>query len=254
MFQNTSQLGAFGEFVYSEFCQSRGLACERTNFCHTDFLVTNGANGEKTYVDVKTSEGRLVAYSGRRYHRAMAYETVIVSQHLVHLIPDKLSPFYCGNSIQIGAAPKLLQQFELNNRKPKKRSFILGDSELDELRALMSQMGYQRVRFVERGDASGKRWTGAVDNLPGSERIVDGADVTIFVQYGCIDFHQTVSKIMIFPHQLIKDGMVPMQIPTKRQRGKGIDRVVNLNEFQNIHPKLIFSNLEELKRLFRNSS
>ncbi len=45
-FSNQSQLGVFGEFVYKKYCESLGFDIERTNFCHTDFLLHSKDSGK----------------------------------------------------------------------------------------------------------------------------------------------------------------------------------------------------------------
>lgn len=247
MFKNASTLGAFGEFVYQSFCESQGFICHRTNFCHTDFLITPQSGGQETFVDVKSTQNRMVGYRGKRFHSEIAYETVAVFNGTVSLIPDPKSPFYGSGKLTLGSLESLIQRWDSSPNSQNKKA-PLNEQLFRELKAVFASSQYPKVRFVERGDASSKRWTGTVDNLPGSSAIIAKADATVFIQYGCSDFIQVISTIMIFPHDSIRRGEIRMLEPNTRQKNKGIIEVIDLNSFKEDFPDLVFSSVESLKR------
>lgn len=249
MFKNASKLGSFGEFVYKCFAESQGFICHRTNFCHTDFLVTPQNGGQETFVDVKSTQKQSFGYRGKRFHNEIAYETIVVFDGTVSLIPDPKSPFYDRGrlTLGLGSLDSLLQKWHANPRSQNKKT-ALNEHLYEELKAIFASSKFPKVRFVERGDASSKRWTGTVDNLPGSNAIIEKADATVFIQYGCSSFNQVISKIMIFPHDLIRRGGIRMLEPNARQKNKGILEVVDLNSFAEDFPNLVFSSVESVKR------
>lgn len=247
MFKNLSVLGAFGEFVYKAFCESRGMRCQRTNYCHTDFLVTSNSCGLEVYVDVKSTQSLSNGYRGKRFHSQIVYDTIVVREGMVRLIPDAKSPHFELGPFELGTTNALLHQWQNTPKNAQKNKSILSEGLLRELRDFFVTSKYPRMRLIERGDASAKRWTGTVDNLPGSARVIDGSDVTVFVQYGCHDFKQAVSTIMLFPHELFRNNKIRMAEPCDRQRNKGITKVVDLKLFASDFPELVFSDVESLK-------
>ena len=247
MFNNASTLGAFGEFVYSTFCRTQGLVCIRTNFCHTDFLVTEVISSQHAYVDVKTAEGNPTPYRGRRYHGEIVYEAIAVSNGIVQLTPDKLSLIRSSNPIVLGNLSQLYELWKGSTQKPEIKRISSDKIEHTVIRSMLAKNGYLKVRIVERGEASASRWTGTVDNLPGSRRTIEANDATVFIQYKCDHFRQIVARITLFPHNLIREGRVPMRAPTKRQANKGIDQVVDLESYFVTYSNLTFSDLDEFE-------
>lgn len=246
MFKNSSALGAFGEFVYQQFCEANGFVCERTNYCHTDFLVKPNREAAQIYVDVKTTQGAPHEYRGKRYHSEIAYDSITVNKDIVNLIPDKKSPFKAHEFIEIGNTKDLYQKWRNTNKKNKRNDSTMQEDEFLKLKVIFSKTKYPKIRIVERGDASQKRWTGTVDNLPGSDTTIKRSDATLFIQYGCIEFEQKISRIMLFPHELFFNGSISMLEPSQRQKNKGIKHVVDLDLYKNKYPEMIFSDLESL--------
>lgn len=253
MFKNASTLGAFGEFVYKRFCETHGVVCERTNYCHTDFLVTRSQETVQIYVDVKTTQRHTHEYRGKRRHSEIVYESISVSKDIVTLIPDEKSPFKDKGVIQIGYLRDLHQEWLSNEEASKRNNSMISKEEISELRNIFSKTKFPKVRIVERGDASQSRWTGTVDNLPGTDETIKKSDITLFIQYGCFDFQQIISSITIFPHELFLSELAPMLEPSQRQRNKGIKQVVDLHAYRNKHPEFLFQNLEKLKNFVMKS-
>ena len=123
---------------------------------------------------------------------------------------------------------------------------------LKELKELFSKSQYPRLRTVERGDASGKRWTGTVDNLPGSEKVINDNDVTIFLEFGCENFQEKLSRIYLFWHHLLNEGKIKMSEPNNMQKKKGIQQVIDLKAFAINSPQLVFNNLDDLKSYIKS--
>ena len=243
---NYSKRGAFGEYAYRHFAQSRGFKVERTNFCHTDFCITNHDKEIASYVDVKTTTRNIKKYSGTRFHSEILYELICISKNLVLFFPDTRSPFYTGEAMEIGSLVLMV-----NLWTDKSLDELVNHSRnLDPIKEKVCNgfvgSKYPRVRVVIRGEASQNRWSGTVDNLPGPSDALIKFDATVFVEFDCKDFSEYVKRIMLFPHYLIKDGSIKMKGPNKRQVNKGIHRVIDLEDFGKNFPRLCFQSIDEL--------
>ena len=251
-FLNQSQLGAFGEFVYKTHCESLGLQIDRTNFCHTDFLVQSKGTNQSYYVDVKSTLSDKKKYQGKRYHDNIAYELLLILRGRVLIVPDHNSPLQSKSRHDLGEFSDWLAKWQENSEIAHKKESKLDDSIIMELKDLFSQMNCPRLRIVERGDASGKRWTGTVDNLPGSSTVIDSKDVTVFFKFGCEDFKEKISKIYLIWHSLLHAKQIKMQKPDSRQTKKGITEVIDLTAFTKDYPNLVFDNLDSIKSYLKN--
>lgn len=245
-FKNKSQLGAFGEFAYKRFCEKQGHSAERTNYCHTDFLVTHKGTGKQLYVDVKTSCTAVNGYKSKRFGEDIVYETILVSGGVVTLIPDAGSFFHDIGRKDLGAIDQLVAEWRGSHKPKATRKRIISDEAFSKLKAAFSISPYPRFRLVERGDASSKRWTGTVDNLPGSTSTQNKFDATVFVQYGCLNFQQHVSKVMLIPHRLLLEHRVKMTKPSQRQSKKKISEVMDLVCYECNFPEYVFEGLDQL--------
>lgn len=245
-FRNTSQLGAFGEFVYKRFCEKQGHCVERTNYCHTDFLVTHKGTGKQIYVDVKASYTAVHGYKNKRFGKDIVYDTILVSAGRVTLIPDDGSFFRDKGKRDLGPIDQLVAEWSSSHKTKATRKRALSDESFSRLKAAFSVSPYPRFRLVERGDASSKRWTGTVDNLPGSRSTQSKFDATVFVQYGCLNFQQFVSKVMLIPHRLLLERSVKMTKPSSRQSKKKISEVMDLVCYECKFPEYVFEGLDQL--------
>ena len=253
VFSNKSQLGAFGEFIYKKYCESLGFGIERTNYCHTDFVLKTKNTSEPQYVDVKASLKDKPKYQGKRYHNKIAYELMLFLEGEILLSPDKNSPLHNKGRHSLGSIPEWLKKWEKNTEIVKKRAKRVDAKTFNELKELFSKSQYSRLRIVERGDASGKRWTGTVDNLPGSSDVINDNDVTLFMEFGCENFQEKLSKIYLIWHHSLKDGKIKMSKPNNMQLKKGIQEVIDLKAFASEFPELVFDSLEDLRSYINNS-
>ena len=252
-FSNKSQLGAFGEYVYKKYCESLGYSIERTNYCHTDFILRAPNASELQYVDVKATLSDKQKYQGKRYHNDIAYELMVFLEDEIFLSPDMNSPLHQMGRHSLGSISEWLSKWEKNTETVSKRATRLDSAVLNELNELFSKSRYPRLRIVERGDASGKRWTGTVDNLPGSPMIVNKNDATIFIEFGCEDFVEKVSRAYLIWHHLLYKKKIKMSNPSSRQAKKGIIEVIDLKAFLSEYPELVFNDIDALKTYIKST-
>jgi len=252
-FSNKSQLGSFGEFVYKSHCESLGFHIERTNYCHTDFLLRTGESDRPQYIDVKSTLSNKKSYKGTRYHEDISYDLIVILDNELFLVPDNKSPLNKKGIYLLGSISEWMTRWQQRTEIARTRKFRLEKKNQLELKDIFARAGYPRIRIVERGDASGKRWSGTVDNLPGSSKIVDGHDVTLFIEYGCEGFVEKVASIYLIWHHLLHNRKITMSKPNSRQSNKGIVEVVDLKAFKRERPELVFDGLEELKHFIESS-
>jgi hypothetical protein len=251
-FSNKSQIGAFGEFIYKKYCESLGFDIKRTNYCHTDFILITADTNQPKYVDVKATLKDKIKYQGKTYHDDIAYDLVSFSGGEVLLSPDQNSPLHTKGRHSLGTINEWLAKWDKKIEIDRKRESRLDKLALVNLKDLFSNAGYPRIRIVERGDA-GKRWTGTVDNLPGSLNVVNKNDATIFIEFSCEDFIEKVSKIYLIWHHLLHNNKIKMSKPSSRQAKKGIVEVIDLKVFVSEYPELVFDSLADLRSYVTNS-
>lgn len=250
MLANRSKLGAFGEYLYANFSASHGFSVRRTNFCHTDFLLTSEAGGT-VYVDVKTSDSRTGGYSGKREHPAIVYESILLIGDGVFLFPDEKSPFNCGGKLRLGSLDDLYDDWREAHQSNSLRDVSQLASQkfsAAAFKGLFRSTRFKRVRVVQRGSASDSRWSGTVDNLPGSSSVIDSYDATVFVSYSCVFrdgiFVEDVQKVYFFEHLDIRRGVIPMLPSNSRQLKKGFSEHICLESYSEAFPGYVFSNYE----------
>ena len=246
-FSNKSQIGAFGEFIYRKHCESLGFIIKRTNYCHTDFVLKTENNSQPQYVDVKASLKDKPKYQGKRYHDKIAYELMLFLEGEIFLSPDQNSPLHNKGRHSLGSITDWLSKWNKNTEVTNKRESRLDSSSLNNIKQLFSKANYPRIRIVERGDASWKRWTGTVDNLPGSTKVVNNNDATIFIEFSCENFIEKISKIYLILHYLLNNKKIKMSKPSSRQAKKGIVEVIDLKVFTSEYPEHVFESLDDLK-------
>jgi hypothetical protein len=197
-------------------------------------------------VDVKASLKDKLKYQGKRYQDKIAYELMLFLQGEISLCPDQNSPLHNKGRHSLGSITEWLSKWDKNTEVTNKRECRLDSSSLNNIKQLFSKANYPRIRIVERGDASWKRWTGTVDNLPGSTRVVNNNDATIFIEFRCEDFVEKVSKIHLIWHHLLDNKKIKMSKPSSRQAKKGIIEVIDLKVFASEYPELVFESLDDL--------
>jgi hypothetical protein len=245
---SSSRRGAFGEFIYKTFCESKNFETTRTNYCHTDFLIKSKTSGDSVFVDVKSTLKSSNGFKRKRFHKQIIYDTISFNGDDVWLIPDEKSPFFAEGKQLLGSVNSLRDQWEQRKSEKIGNRRIIDDLSYQKLIKIFANSPYPKLRIVERGDASGKRWSGLVDNLPGSDATIAKYDASIFIKYGCSDFQHYMEYIFLIPHWMVTSGAVKMSEPHKRQRDKGIVRVVDLNTFLVDHSDLVFNNLESIEK------
>lgn len=253
-FSNKSQLGAFGEFIYKRYCESLGFDIKRTNYCHTDFILKISNESSSQYIDVKSTLTDQKKYRGKRYHKDIAYELMLFVDGKILLSPDMNSPLFDKGRHSLGSESEWLSKWEQNTEIVNKPKSKLDNIALIDLTEIFSKTKYPKIRIIERGDASSKRWTGTVDNLPGSKKIVNNHDATIFIEFYCDNFVEKVSRVYLIWHHLLHESKIKMCNPDSRQAKKGILEVIDLKVFASEYPELIFNNLESLKVYINQSN
>jgi hypothetical protein len=68
LFENASQLGAFGEFAYRQHAVTNGLTLEAARMLECDFLVSD-KEGRQYTVDLKTTLKNATRYSGPEHDK-----------------------------------------------------------------------------------------------------------------------------------------------------------------------------------------
>jgi hypothetical protein len=245
-FANKSQLGAFGEFVYMEYSKSLGFKIDRTNLCHTDYYLEDKDKNKFYYVDVKSAISDRSRYSGTRYHDEIVYESVLVLGQRVVFVPDKLSPFYDYGRRDLGSLSEWTNKWNSHTEGIAKRKRKIKSIDFDHLKSLFKNLSTPKMRLVERGDASGKRWSGTVDNVPGTDSIINRHDVTVFIEYGCDNFKEKINRIYLILHSLLQANSIKMIKSNSRQLKKGFTQHVDLVNFEKDYPEYVFDGLNSL--------
>jgi hypothetical protein len=246
IFANKSQLGAFGEFVYMEYSKSLGFKVERTNLCHTDYYLEDRDKNKFYYVDVKSAVSDKSKYSGTRYHDEIIYESILVLGERVFFVPDNHSPFYGFGRKDLGALSEWIVKWSLPSEASVKRRRKIAEVDVDSLKAIFKNSKFPKIRFVERGDASEKRWSGTVDNLPGTDSTINKYDATLFVVYSCENFKEKINKIYLISHSLLHAKCIKMIKSNSRQLKKGFIQHIDLQSFEKDYPEFVFDGLSTL--------
>ncbi len=112
---------------------------------------------------------------------------------------------------------------------------------------LFKEKNMTNIAVVCRGSVSQTRWSAKPDNLPGSQKLIDKYPATIFVQLAYDEFHgrENISKIFFIDHKDL-GKKIKLVEPDKRQKKKGIHKVVDFKAFQEELPEFIFKNLSEI--------
>jgi hypothetical protein len=253
IFSNKSQLGSFGEFVYMEHSKSLGFKVERTNLCHTDYYLEDREKNKFYYVDVKSAVSDKSKYSGTRYHDDIIYESIIVLGERVFFVPDNLSPFYSSGRKDLGALSEWMVKWSLLCKTSVKRGRKIAEVDFYSLKAIFKNSNFPKIRLIERGDASGKRWSGTVDNLPGTDSIINKYDATLFIVYRCENFKEKVSKIYLISHSLLQAKCIKMIKSNSRQLKKGFTQHIDLQSFEKDYSEFVFDGLSTLSFYIKKS-
>lgn len=244
-FTNRSNLGSFGEFCYRKFVISKGISIERTGILEYDFDISHAG----TYkIDVKSTQTQKIKFTGKRIRADISYDLVSVREDQVFLYPDLRSPLIKYHGCTIGYFGPLHEEWLLHkstkiasskkaNTHRSKRGLIA--------KSIQDIFKGKKLRVIFRGSVSKTRWNSSPDNLPGSDRVINGYEITFFVQLLTVGDSEKIERIYIFNHDSL--GSIRMEAPVKRQSSKGIKNVIDFVWFEQNFPSLIFNSLDELK-------
>ena len=237
MFKNTSQQGDFGEYLYIEFCKKNNIDCDRVNRLGRDIDLAN------VKIDVKTTYNQNQKnWSDKKYKPHVKYDVIFIDKvnYSVYLYPEKDSPlrkdFY---EVKLGELTDLYDEWKTSQYEGKDK-FDLIEYERKEFLQRVSKK-FRLRRLLYRVDTH--KWIGYPDNIPGSW---DKYDATIFLK---IKFDWEKDKIGEIKYYLfLSDEMdlYPDAKPTKRQREKGIKKIIDLEEFEKTFSRNIFTNRDKL--------
>lgn len=247
MFRTTAEKGSFGEYCYMLFAKENGFLIRKEGILECDFIVS-----DKYLIDVKTTESEKVKYVGTRISENISYDVISIKDGIVKIYPDLISPLKNFSGDVIGKTDVLLDRW----RQSKKTGKVLRsqksihkenrNSIKSEILDLFKKSKNEKLRIVFRGLVSNTRWKSSPDNLPGSVSQIANNDITVFVQMKSENNAEKVSKIYIFKH--IDLYKFPMKNTDQRQKNKGIEKVIDLEEFEKKFPELIFENMEGLRK------
>ena len=246
--KNDQKKGSFGEYIYREFAKSKKIEVTQTNIAETD--VNLKFNGIKYKVDVKTTETDTGGYKGARSRQDILYEQIVLTNSYAKINPDTNSPFknYDKKDLILNNLDELFRGWE--NYKNIKKPTNSYQKFRNEIKKNIYKLFIEKninVRVVCRGSVSLTRWSAKPDNLPGSQKIIDKYPATVFVQFAYEDNQsEKISKIFYIDHKDLGKKIKLIE-PDKRQKKKGVEKVVDFEAFKLEIPELIFKNLPDLE-------
>ncbi len=249
-FQNSSQLGAFGEYAYLYHIQNAEIKVQPARILEYDFLLQD-SNGNQFKVDVKSSLRLQNRYTRKRIRQDIIYDLVMVDGNRVLLAPDPSSPLFVNGSPQeIGDLDKLYDQWQKHraakNSIPHRVRTLHHQNRNKIKREIFEIFIPSRVRVVVRGSVSEDRWSSLPDNLPGTASVIGKYDATVFLQMRTKDDHEEISRIIVIVHRDL--ALYPMKPSDSRQKTKGIESVFDISTFQSNFQELVFQNLDDLRK------
>jgi len=244
---NHSQLGSFGEFVYSEYLKSLGFQIDVARILQRDFEVHY--DGKKIGIDVKTTKSQKTWFSGNRFSKEIIYDLVQVRNNLVKIFPDKNSPLSKDKEILIGSIDQLVSKWVLNIKgksiKGAQNTHQINRRNLKiEILKIFSKI---KTRVIFRGMVSETKWKSKPDNLPGKESVINRFELTIFVQMVTLDNSEEIKSIFVIPHSILSE--IRMAKPDTRQKNKNIAQVIDLGLFSQDFPHLMLKDIKSLHRI-----
>ena len=249
-FKNSSDLGEFGEYIYIKICEKNNIIAERTNYCLHDILIIKD---KKYYIDVKTSQSQKKIKWGGLRKQGIFYDFVCINlDNTISIYPDKDSPISSLTDLSAGCIK--INQKTANKYYNDFRSFNSSHSRKKNNpdciacleRELRTNYNHFLIRVLYRGE---HKWKGYPDNIPGSKKIIDKYDYTIFCKTTCTHSHdkEIINQFFLIPHYLYKCDMnLTSMTPTKRQKNKSIDQILDWKYFNQKYNKLIFVSKKSL--------
>jgi len=241
-------IGSFGEFIYKEFAKSKNFKVIKTNIGETDIELYS--NEIKYLIDVKATKNDTDGYKGPRYKNNTLYEQVVISNKYIKINPDKNSPLksYKKEDLILNNFDELFKKWKSYKSLPKPiNSYQKNRNEIKKKIINIFKEKNINIRVVCRGSVSLTRWSAKPDNLPGSQKIINKYPATIFVQLAYNDNEsENISKIFFIDHKNL-GKKIKLVEPDKRQKNKGIHKVIDFKAFQEELPEFIFKNLSDFK-------
>lgn len=245
---NKQKKGSFGEYIYREFAKSKKFEVSQTNIVDTDVKLK--FNEIEYEVDVKTTEINSGGYKGARYRENILYEQVVITNSYAKINPDNNSPFkkYDKKDLIINNIDELFNEWK--NFKNVNKPTNSYQNFRNEIKKKVYDLFIKKnitVRVVCRGSVSLTRWSAKPDNLPGSQKIIDKYPATVFVQFAYKDNQsEKISNIFYIDHKDIGEKIKLIE-PDKRQKKKGVSKVIDFEAFKRDIPELVFKNLSDLE-------
>ena len=114
-FENNSQQGEFGEYLYIKFCKKNNIDCNRVNKFGRDIDLANAK------IDVKTSRTKK-NWSDKKYKPYVKYDVIFIDRDSdsVYLYPEKDSPLrkdFYGH--RLGELTDLYDEWKTNQYEEK---------------------------------------------------------------------------------------------------------------------------------------
>ena len=245
---NRQLKGSLGEHIYREFAKSKNFKVIQTNIGETD--VELHFNGKKYEVDVKATETDTGGYRGARSKKDIIYEQIVIMDNYVKINPDNNSPFkdFKKEDLILHNINELVEKW-MNKKRIKKpvNNYQKYRNEIKKEILNLFKKKNINIRVVCRGSVSLTRWSAKPDNLPGSQRMINKYPATVFVQLAYNDNqNEKISNIYFINHKDLGKKIKLIE-PDKRQKKKGIDKVIDFKAFREELPELIFKNLSELE-------
>lgn len=245
---NEQKKGSFGEYIYREFAKSKKFEVSQTNIADTDVKLK--FNEIEYEVDVKTTEIDSGGYKGARYRENILYEQVVITNSYAKINPDKNSPFkkYDKKDLIINNIDELFNEWKnfKNLNKPTNSYQNFRNEIKKKIYDLFIKKNIN-VRVVCRGSVSLKRWSAKPDNLPGTQKIINKYPATVFIQFLYKDNHsEKISEIFYIFHKDIGKKIKLIE-PDRRQKKKGVRKVIDFEAFKRDIPELVFKNLSDFE-------
>ena len=249
--KSSQLLGEFGEFVYKKFASSKNLQTFTIRFRRADVMFKIDNN--EIFIDVKSTVKDTEGYKGNRPQRRFNYyyDQVVINEKYIKLNPDKDSPIKKYNDLVFKNPNKFF--IEWKTAKKEKKHLTIAEKKRKEIKKKIEEVFNNKnikIRVLHRGEVSDKGWGSKQkpDNIPGSEKHYKKFMATILVQY--IDKNKTeeeILRMLYFNHNEFGYKIKLTDSISKRQKDKGVYKIIDYDNFEKNNSEYIFKNLNELK-------
>jgi hypothetical protein len=204
------------------------------------------------FIDVKSTIKDTQGYKGNRPQRRFNYyyDQVVINEKYIKLNPDKDSPIKKYNDLILENPSKFFNEWKTAEKE--KKYLTIAEKKRKEIKKKIEEIFYNKnikIRVLDRGEVSEKGWgtKQKPDNIPGSEKHYKKFTATILIQY--IDKNETeeeISKILYFKHNEFGYKIKLIEPFSKRQKDKGVYKIIDYDDFEKNNSEYIFKNLNEL--------